>query len=102
MSRSFEGVHALRDVTLELRRGEVVGLIGPNGAGKSTLMNTISGLIAPRAGRITFRGKRLDGLHKKKRYLDALRQDLKPEAAAAWDIVSRLYGEIEAKLQADK
>jgi branched-chain amino acid transport system ATP-binding protein len=41
---------------------EIVAILGPNGAGKSTLMNTVSGLIAPRAGRITFRGKRIDGL----------------------------------------
>jgi branched-chain amino acid transport system ATP-binding protein len=37
-------------------------VLGPNGAGKSTLMNTISGLITPRAGRITFRDKRIDGV----------------------------------------
>ena len=47
---------------LEVREGEIVTVLGPNGAGKSTLMNTISGLMAPRAGRITFRGKRIDGL----------------------------------------
>jgi branched-chain amino acid transport system ATP-binding protein len=41
---------------------EIVAVLGPNGAGKSTLMNTISGLITPRAGRITFLGKRIDGL----------------------------------------
>src|SRR5262249_24336750 len=43
VSRSFEGVDALHDVTLELRRGEVLGLIGPNGAGKTTLVNLMSG-----------------------------------------------------------
>jgi len=42
--------------------GEIVAVLGPNGAGKSTLMNTISGLITPRAGRITFGGTRIDGL----------------------------------------
>jgi branched-chain amino acid transport system ATP-binding protein len=41
--------------------GEIVAVLGPNGAGKSTLMNTISGLVTPRAGRITFLGKRIDG-----------------------------------------
>jgi branched-chain amino acid transport system ATP-binding protein len=52
VSRSFAGVHALREVTLELNRHEVVGLIGPNGAGKSTLVNVISGFDRPTAGTV--------------------------------------------------
>jgi branched-chain amino acid transport system ATP-binding protein len=52
VSRSFAGVEALRDVSLELRHGEVVGLIGPNGAGKSTLVNVISGFDRPTRGRV--------------------------------------------------
>ena len=52
ISRSYEGVKALRGVTLELRRGEVVGLIGPNGAGKSTLVNIVSGFDRPDAGTV--------------------------------------------------
>ncbi len=52
VSRSFEGVEALRGVTLELERHEVVGLIGPNGAGKTTLINLITGFDLPTAGRI--------------------------------------------------
>ena len=52
MSRSFAGVEALREVSLELRQGEVVGLIGPNGAGKSTLVNILSGFDRPSAGRV--------------------------------------------------
>jgi branched-chain amino acid transport system ATP-binding protein len=47
---------------MHVGEGEIVAVLGPNGAGKSTLMNSISGLIAPRAGRITFLGKRVDGL----------------------------------------
>ena len=57
VSRSFEGIHALRDVTLELHRGEIVGLIGPNGAGKSTLVNVISGFDRPTAGRVELAGR---------------------------------------------
>ena len=52
VSRSFAGVRALHDVTLELRQGEVVGLIGPNGAGKSTLVNVLSGFDRPTSGRV--------------------------------------------------
>jgi branched-chain amino acid transport system ATP-binding protein len=52
VSRSFAGVEALRDVSLELRQGEVVGLIGPNGAGKSTLVNVLSGFDRPTRGRV--------------------------------------------------
>jgi branched-chain amino acid transport system ATP-binding protein len=52
VSRAFTGVQALEDVTLELRRREVVGLIGPNGAGKTTLVNVMSGFDAPSEGRV--------------------------------------------------
>ena len=57
VSRSFAGVQALRDVTLELGRGEVVGLIGPNGAGKSTLVNVLSGFDRPSRGRVDLAGR---------------------------------------------
>jgi len=57
VSRSFEGVHALREVTLTVRIGEVVGLIGPNGAGKSTLVNVMSGFDRPDSGRIALDGR---------------------------------------------
>jgi branched-chain amino acid transport system ATP-binding protein len=52
VSRAFEGIQALDDVTLEVRRHEVVGLIGPNGAGKTTLVNVMSGFDAPTSGRV--------------------------------------------------
>jgi branched-chain amino acid transport system ATP-binding protein len=57
VSRSFEGIQALRGVTLELRRGEVLGLIGPNGAGKSTLVNVLSGFDHPTQGRVWLEGR---------------------------------------------
>jgi len=52
VSRSFEGVHALRNVDLEVHRHEVVGLIGPNGAGKTTLVNVITGFDFPTSGSV--------------------------------------------------
>ena len=57
VSRSFEGVHALRRVTLELARHEVVGLIGPNGAGKTTLVNVLTGFDFPTSGRVELAGR---------------------------------------------
>src|SRR4026207_818372 len=52
---------ALWDVSLRVAIGEAVAVVGPNGAGKPTLLRAISGLIAPRAGRITFEGADLAG-----------------------------------------
>jgi branched-chain amino acid transport system ATP-binding protein len=57
VSRSFAGVRALQEVTLELHRHEVVGLIGPNGAGKSTLVNVITGFDLPTAGSVELAGR---------------------------------------------
>jgi branched-chain amino acid transport system ATP-binding protein len=57
VSRSFEGVHALEGVTLDLHRHEVVGLIGPNGAGKTTLVNVMTGFDRPTGGKIELDGQ---------------------------------------------
>jgi branched-chain amino acid transport system ATP-binding protein len=59
VSRAYEGVQALRDVTLELHRHEVVGLIGPNGAGKSTLVNVLTGFDFPDMGSVELEGKEI-------------------------------------------
>jgi branched-chain amino acid transport system ATP-binding protein len=61
VSRSFAGVLALHDVTLELHRHEVVGLIGPNGAGKSTLVNVLTGFDRPTAGAVELEGRLITG-----------------------------------------
>jgi teichoic acid transport system ATP-binding protein len=50
-------VHALKDVTIDVPRGTVLGVIGRNGAGKSTLLRTMAGILAPDAGRIVIRGR---------------------------------------------
>ena len=55
----FGGVAALQDVSLDLNRGEILGLIGPNGAGKTTLFNCISGVVTPNDGTIHFEGRTL-------------------------------------------
>ena len=56
LRKSFGGLTAVDDVSLEVRRGEVVGLLGDNGAGKSTLIKCVSGVYQPDAGEIVFDG----------------------------------------------
>jgi branched-chain amino acid transport system ATP-binding protein len=58
----YGAIHALRGITMSVDEGEIVTLIGSNGAGKSTTLRTISGLLRPRQGEISLRGKRIDGL----------------------------------------
>jgi branched-chain amino acid transport system ATP-binding protein len=55
-------IQALHDVSLEVRAGEIVTLIGSNGAGKSTSLMTLSGVVEPRSGTITFEGKCLNDM----------------------------------------
>ena len=54
LTKQFGGLTAVRDVSLDLDAGEILGLIGPNGAGKTTLFNMISGSFLPSSGRIHF------------------------------------------------
>jgi branched-chain amino acid transport system ATP-binding protein len=53
---SFGGIVALEAVSLDVHRGEVLGIIGPNGAGKTTLFNVICGFVAPQSGTLSWRG----------------------------------------------
>jgi branched-chain amino acid transport system ATP-binding protein len=62
ITKRFGGVVANRDVSFDVRPGELVGLIGPNGAGKSTLFEIITGFYAPDAGEVRLDGQRLTGL----------------------------------------
>src|SRR5204863_6818162 len=52
LNRSFGGVHAVDDVSLEIEQGTIFGLIGPNGAGKTTLVNLVTGYMRPQSGSI--------------------------------------------------
>ncbi|HUO63423.1 MAG TPA: ABC transporter ATP-binding protein [Terriglobales bacterium] len=61
VSVAYGAVEVLHDVSLRVDEGEMVCLLGANGAGKSTTVRTISGLLRPKSGVITFRGQRLDG-----------------------------------------
>jgi branched-chain amino acid transport system ATP-binding protein len=61
VSRSFGSLWAVRDVSLSVEKGELLGLIGPNGAGKSTLYNLIAGVLKPSEGSISFSGRDVTG-----------------------------------------
>ncbi len=60
--KHFDGVHALRGVSLDIGAGEIFGLIGPNGAGKTTLFNVICGVFAPTSGEIIYNDHSIRGL----------------------------------------
>ncbi|HLK40914.1 MAG TPA: ABC transporter ATP-binding protein [Polyangiaceae bacterium] len=62
LSLQFGGVYAIRDVNMNVERGELRGIIGPNGAGKSTLFHLVSGHLRPDAGSVTFGGDLIDRL----------------------------------------
>ncbi|AHC49194.1 ABC transporter ATP-binding protein [Achromobacter xylosoxidans] len=61
MSRRFGGLVAVKDLSFEVRKGEILGLIGPNGAGKSTTFNVVSGYYRPSGGSLTFMGRDITG-----------------------------------------
>ena len=58
----YGAIHALKGVSLEVHKGEIVTLIGANGAGKSTTLRTMSGLLAPKSGSISFLGENIAGM----------------------------------------
>jgi len=72
VSLSFGGVRAIRDVSFDIRKGEVRAIIGPNGAGKTSMLNVINGFYHPQEGTITFKGVR--------------RHDMRPYIAASQGI----------------
>ena len=62
VSKSFGGVAAVKNVSLAVEAGEILGVMGPNGSGKTTLFNLVSGALVPDAGEIRFLGERTNGL----------------------------------------
>ncbi|CAM3362709.1 ABC transporter ATP-binding protein [Bordetella sputigena] len=61
LSKSFGGIHAVRDIDFRVDAGRIVSLIGPNGAGKTTCFNLVTGFYAPSAGRVRFQGRDVTG-----------------------------------------
>ncbi len=62
LTKAFGGLQAVKDLSFELRDGEILGIIGPNGAGKTTLFNLLTGFYRPDAGRVFFKGENITGL----------------------------------------
>ena len=58
----YGNIHAVKDISFEVKEGEIVTLIGANGAGKSTTLKTISGLLHPRTGDVLYKGKSIKGV----------------------------------------
>ena len=61
LAKSFGGVAAVADLSLQVEEGEILGLIGPNGSGKTTALNMLSGFLAPDAGRVWLGGEEVTG-----------------------------------------
>ncbi len=57
LQKSFGAKHVVRDVTFEMRQGEIMGLLGPNGAGKTTTFYMLTGIIKPTKGQVLLSGK---------------------------------------------
>jgi branched-chain amino acid transport system ATP-binding protein len=62
LSKAYQGIQAVRDVSFTVAPGELVALIGPNGAGKTTCFNMLNGQLAPDSGEVALDGRRLTGL----------------------------------------
>jgi len=62
VSKSFGGVAAVKDVSLTVEAGEILGIMGPNGSGKTTLFNLVSGSLVPDRGEIHLLGERVNGM----------------------------------------
>jgi branched-chain amino acid transport system ATP-binding protein len=69
---SFGGVQAIKDVSFDIKKGEIRAIIGPNGAGKTSMLNVINGFYHPQQGKITFKGN--------------TRTDMRPHVAATQGI----------------
>lgn len=62
MSTHYGNIHAVKNISLSINQGEIVTILGSNGAGKTTTLHTISGLLKPSSGEISFQGTRIDSL----------------------------------------
>lgn len=69
IKKSYGETHAMRGISLEIERGEVLAIMGPSGSGKSTLLHTLAGITRPDSGKVYFNNLRIDNLTDKQRTL---------------------------------
>ncbi len=86
LSVNYGKIEALREVSLQIEEGEIVALIGANGAGKTTLLRTLSGLAAPRSGRIDYLGREITRLASDRRVREGIAQV--PEGRGLFSVLS--------------
>ena len=97
--KSFGGLMAIRDVSIDVQQGEILGLIGPNGSGKTTLLNLITGFLKPDSGTIQFRSDPVQGLPRYKISQKGIARTFQltktfPEFTALQNVlVGRVYGQ---------
>lgn len=90
LSKQFGNLAAVRNVSLEIKPGEVVGLAGRSGAGKSVLMNILAGLQTPDSGSLYFKGQRLQWPFRAQSYgINMIHQE--PELAESLDVTSNIF-----------
>ena len=62
LDKRFGGLHAVKRISMEVEKGEIVGILGPNGAGKTTLYNLLTGFIPADGGEVLLNGKSIRGM----------------------------------------
>ena len=67
IKKSYGETHAMRGISLDIKRGEVLAIMGPSGSGKSTLLHTIAGITRPDSGKVYLNGSRIDNLNDRQR-----------------------------------
>jgi branched-chain amino acid transport system ATP-binding protein len=110
VSKSFDGLTAVKAVSLEVPEGQILGLIGPNGAGKTTLFNLITGLHFPTSGRVIFDDADISGAPSHKRCWLGIARTFQlvrpfPKMTALENVaVGRVYGRdsVRSRAQAEK
>jgi branched-chain amino acid transport system ATP-binding protein len=110
VTKSFNGLRAVNNVSMNVNEGEIVGLIGPNGAGKTTLFNLITGVYPPSEGRIVFDGNDITSISPHRRCWMGIARTFQlvrpfPELTVLDNVsIGRIYGRdsIKNRSQAEK